>query len=227
MEYYGLKLSDALIIISTLLGPILAVQAQKAIERLAEARANKNKIFYTLMGTRLARASSEHIQALNSIPLVFGSKRFFGFLQPSRSEREIIEAWDSYLDILNTNVQGVSEATIANWARSRDDEFNNILLLMSTCLGHQFNKLKINKGVYSPISQALLERNQQDIIEGLARVFRSETSIPMHVVSIATDEEASQLNHQFQKSILDALNGEGIPIKVSDRVGEKGGDNVE
>jgi hypothetical protein len=66
-----LDLKDWSIIGATILGPILAVQAQKWVEIIRERRGRKLWIFHTLMATRAARTSTEHVQALNMIDLIF------------------------------------------------------------------------------------------------------------------------------------------------------------
>jgi hypothetical protein len=63
--------SDWAIVSATLLGPILAVQAQKWLERWRDYRNRKMWVFQTLMATRAARLEAEHVRALNMIDLVF------------------------------------------------------------------------------------------------------------------------------------------------------------
>lgn len=67
-----ITIADALIILATLVGPIVAVQTQKWIERSREDRARKVNVFNTLMATRgLKAASADHVKALNSIDIIF------------------------------------------------------------------------------------------------------------------------------------------------------------
>jgi hypothetical protein len=88
-----ITIADISLIIATFLGPVFAVQAQKWIERSKETRTRKVDIFRTLMATRgLKAASNEHVQALNSIDIVFENKG---------KDRKIISAWSEYLDHLN------------------------------------------------------------------------------------------------------------------------------
>jgi uncharacterized protein DUF6680 len=61
----------AIIAAATIAGPILAVQAQKWVERATERRRGQLQVFYWLMATRATRLSNEHVQALNRIELVF------------------------------------------------------------------------------------------------------------------------------------------------------------
>ena len=69
-----MKFSEVLTILAVILGPILAVQAQKAIERWRERRNRKLWVFKTLMATRGSRLSPNHVQALNMIDLEFSVK---------------------------------------------------------------------------------------------------------------------------------------------------------
>ncbi|MGZ7172458.1 DUF6680 family protein [Burkholderia gladioli] len=63
---------------ATLLGPVLAVQAQKWVERAREATNRKQSVFTTLMATRQSRVSIDHVRALNSIDLAFYGRRVLG-----------------------------------------------------------------------------------------------------------------------------------------------------
>ena len=65
----SMKLAEVLMIIAVLLAPVVAVQVQKWLELFREDRARKLWIFKTLMATRAATVSPEHVQALNMIDL--------------------------------------------------------------------------------------------------------------------------------------------------------------
>jgi hypothetical protein len=81
--------ADASIVFATLGGPVLAVQAQKWLERRRSVDERRHAIFRTLMATRAAMLSGEHVQAFNAVPVEFyGSK---GKL------KQINTAWKTYL----------------------------------------------------------------------------------------------------------------------------------
>ena len=61
-------MSDALLVLATLLGPVLAVQAQKFVERWREANERRHGVFKTLMATRAARLSPDHIRSGVAMP---------------------------------------------------------------------------------------------------------------------------------------------------------------
>jgi hypothetical protein len=62
-----LKASDCAIVAATLMGPVLAVQAQKWVEWATDRRRRRFSIFNTLMVTRGTRLDFDHVRALNSI----------------------------------------------------------------------------------------------------------------------------------------------------------------
>ncbi len=104
-----------LVVVATILGPILAVQAQKTIERLRETRDRKLRVFYTLMGTRAARTAAEHVQALNVIDLLFRRK----------AEKPIIDAWEAYREHLNQDVEKMTPTQLEAWT-ARGSELSMI-----------------------------------------------------------------------------------------------------
>ena len=84
---WTLKATDVAIVFATIVGPVLAVQAQKWLERSRAIRDRRMRIFRVLMSTRAARLSANHVEALNAISIEFyGSK---GRL------RAIVEACDT------------------------------------------------------------------------------------------------------------------------------------
>jgi hypothetical protein len=68
---WTVKTGDLAIVIATLLGPILAVQAQKWIERSRERQQRRVAVFRVLMTTRAALLSPAHVEALNIVPVEF------------------------------------------------------------------------------------------------------------------------------------------------------------
>ena len=57
ITYFHLELKDWWVVAATVLGPILAVQAQKAVEAYRERRTRKSRLFELLMATRASRVS--------------------------------------------------------------------------------------------------------------------------------------------------------------------------
>ena len=89
-------------IIAIVAGPILAVQAQKLIERFRQNHEEKRKLFMTLMVTRGRPLIQEHVQALNMIDVIFSEKGIILALFRGRRKkiRQVIEAWSEFRDHL-------------------------------------------------------------------------------------------------------------------------------
>jgi hypothetical protein len=84
ISFFGIRLEGWLTLIAVIVGPVLAVQAQKYIERRREERIRKVFLFRELMATRAARLSQRHVEALNLIDLEYN--------QTKSKERAVHEA---------------------------------------------------------------------------------------------------------------------------------------
>lgn len=84
--------TEVLIVISTLIAPLLAVQAQKWLERYREDHERKLRVFKILMATRAATVSPDHVQALNMIDLEFQGEKC----------KKVRTEWKTYLDHLGS-----------------------------------------------------------------------------------------------------------------------------
>jgi hypothetical protein len=170
---------DWYIIVSTVLGPILAVQAQKWVEMARERKNRKSWIFHTLMATRANRTDALHVQALNMIELGFYGRRIFG---RTKSEQNVLDAWKEYLDVLNSPI--VPEAQ-AQWAGKYDDQFVNLLYAISVDMRYSFDRVVLKKGAYNPVAHgnyanelASLRRFGIEVLEGKRAIKMDINSLP-------------------------------------------------
>ena len=99
-------IADALIILATLLGPIIAVQVTRYVDNQNEVKGRKLQVFKTLMATRAYTLSPAHVEALNRIDLEFSNDK--------PSEKKVIEVWKQYLDHL-----GDKSLTPERWSEKR------------------------------------------------------------------------------------------------------------
>ncbi len=137
-----ITVSKWLTITALILGPILAVQIQKWLEKINQKYGRKLYIFRTLMGTRSARLSVDHVQALNMIDIEFYGFKLFGHIFQTSSERKVTESWKEYLNHLNTK-QETSEEAIQQWLRDGDNYFTNMLGNISEAVGYHFYKVHL------------------------------------------------------------------------------------
>lgn len=200
-----LTTTDLAIICATLLGPVLAVQAQKWLERSRDIKERRLAIFRALMATRTANLSPMHVEALNSVPV-----EFYG---TSKKLKQINEAWKVYLDHHDGRL-----APNDSWAQERQNLFLNLLHLMSEFLGYSFNRSQLGRDIYSPRAHGNLETEQAIIRKGLVGLFKGEITLPMAVKEFPATEATPEVHLAMQKLLADALK----PLAIADKKGEAG-----
>jgi hypothetical protein len=201
----GITISDGLLIAATIAGPVLAVQAQKFIERFSESRRRKLHIFYTLMSTRATRIANEHVQALNLIELEFNK----GWYRKRSKEQAIIDAWRLHLDNLNQPADENDPASVKTWSDRTEGPFVELMYSMSQALGFDFDRVQLKRGMYYSRGQAELELAQRAVVHSLAKVLTGQQPIGMNVVGFPIDKQAAELQEKVQQQYLKALTGEG------------------
>lgn len=85
-----MKMTDWITVLAIIAGPILAVQAQKWVERVREKKNQRLWVFKRLMTTRGATVSLGHVEALNAIDLEFAGR--------SKKDEQVRRRWREYLD---------------------------------------------------------------------------------------------------------------------------------
>jgi hypothetical protein len=153
------------VVFATLLGPVLAVQAQKWLETLRDAKARKRALFKTLMAHRSVMVSPMFVEALNQIDLEF------------HRDRKVIEAWRSLLDHLTTPGEGKQ----SGWEDDRDKYLTDLLYELSISLGYKFDRVQIRKGFYHPIAHNKLEEQQNRIRETLISTLSGENAVKVEI----------------------------------------------
>ena len=167
-----MSISDWAIGFATLLGPVLAVQAQKWVERLHEQKNRQEWIFRTLMTTRMYRVSPEHVRALNMITLDFRGNK-----------NKVNQAWKVYLDHLNSLQLSPSNESLATWASRGDELFNALLVEMAKYLRYDFGQVELRREIYSPLAHGEQEQVQLLIQKRLADILAGKDALPVKVTS--------------------------------------------
>ena len=178
-----------LTITAIIVGPILAVQAQKLIERITQKRQAKDLIFTTLMSTRDNRLLPEHVRALNMIDIVFSGG--------SKKDKAVIESWSEYRDHLSNypkepspdSGKELSEAQVVthkalcdNWQSEATEFLVNLLATMAENLNYHFDRTLLKRGAYTPSGYGQTEFDQFIIRRNLADIFSGLKSFPIHIV---------------------------------------------
>lgn len=153
-------------IVAVILGPILAVQAQKFIERRREDRSRKLFLFRELMATRMARLSKRHVEALNLIDLEYPGD--------TAKDKGVHEAWRSYLDALGQPNDPNSQHVIFD---RRDRAFTELMYQMAKRLDFPFDKVAIERNIYSPVAHGKLEDDQELIRRGVVDLLTGKRAL--------------------------------------------------
>lgn len=178
-----MEMKDWIMVIAVMAGPILAVQAQKRIERIREKRSRKLRIFHTLMSTRATRLSPEHVSALNMIDLEFYGIKILGQRWQSKSEKKkVTNAWKTYNDVLNDNA--FVENRFDAWAEKRDELFTALLCAMSQALGYDFDEVQLKRDCYRPVAHGDIENEQHKIRKAMVDVFEGSRPLPIAVTHL-------------------------------------------
>lgn len=213
------QVNEWAIILATLAGPVLAVQAQKAIERARERHSRKSWVFHQLMATRSARVSPDHVQALNMIDLAFYGRRVLGIRRRSKSEQAVIDAWREYHDHLNMKAEGEG---LRLWNVKGDELFINLLFAMTEDVGYKFDRVQLKKGAYSPIAHGELEDQQRALRTLAIAMLSGQQPLKMEVTGFPVHEDALQSQLDLQAKLAAALDGRGaLSVDVSQGIAQQ------
>ena len=184
--------NEYLTIFALLAGPVIAVQLQKFIEKTSEAKKRKEWIFKTLMATRGALLSFDHVAALNRIDLEFSN---------SNKYKKVLEAWKLYLD--NLFIKTESEQATLVWNEKNSDLLADLLYEMSRSLGYDFEKSLIKRNIYYPRGHGIIERENQLIRDKLISILEGQSSFPINISDVALNEEATNRQRQLQELLIE------------------------
>ncbi len=163
---------------AVLVGPILAVQAQKLVEILREKRNLRLQIFKALMSTRAERLSRNHVQALNMIDIEFYGRRIFGIRIQSPREKSVTNSWKNYNQYLN---EKDNYESLDLWLKKGDEQFTKLLYEMSQAIGYDYDEVQLRQDCYRPEAHFTIENTQLEVLSGLAEVLNGNRSLPMSV----------------------------------------------
>lgn len=193
-------------IIAIILGPILAIQVQKFIERITQRRDEKRRLFMTLMATRGRPLLPEHVQALNMIDIIFSIKGkiiSIIFWCRSKKDKAVIDAWSVLRDHLYHFPQRPTSREVTDnskgdtstynvqmqiWGSKKDDLLIELLDKMAISLGYYFDKALLKSGSYTPRHYGDLETLQITNLAGLADILVGNKPLPIYVVGASSTE---------------------------------------
>ncbi|WP_230965912.1 MULTISPECIES: DUF6680 family protein [Burkholderia] len=201
---WGLEAKDWVMVGATIAGPILAVQAQKWVERAREATNRRALVFTTLMATRQSRISMEHVRALNSIDLAFYGRRVLGVTVRRKVHQAVLDAWHDYYEHLCVPEERrpKNDAEFRDWNGRGDELFTNLLERLATATNFKFDRKQLKAGSYSPEAHGAVELEQQAVRRLALSVLSGEKTLPMEVRAWPVDAAAAQQQRDAQTELV-------------------------
>ncbi|MCK1400136.1 hypothetical protein IVB45_18620 [Bradyrhizobium sp. 4] len=199
---------DWAVVFATILGPILAIQAQKMLERSAEKKRRRERIFEALMTNRATRLSDYYVQALNQIDLEFHEK----------ADKPVRDAWRALFGELDHPEQdGAPQPLVAAWIARCNDRLVKLLEEMSKALGRSFSEEEIRRGIYYPKGRFDVEQAQLAVLTGAQRLL--DGSSPLKIENAGPGPSEMQL--ALLKKFHDAYDETGALRVVFSNANEK------
>lgn len=171
----GFTISDVLIILATIIGPVVAVQAQKWIERSRERSNRRENVFHTLMATRATALSQDHVRALNSVPLAYQGS--------DTATTKVRNAWRSYIHNLSVDVRGYDENQLTVHYAKRGDLFVDLLAAMADERKFTYDRVALATEAYHPHGAGMAEYEQELVRKLLLAVLEGKSSLRILVVN--------------------------------------------
>jgi hypothetical protein len=140
-----------LTIAALILGPILALLAQRGLDWLREKEERQKKLYFTMMATRAQWLSNEHVQAVNSIDVVFAT------------HKNIRDLWKKCLDHV------AKDENLEGWADTLTDLRADLYQAIGNKLGYKYTTDYIKRGIYFPKQHSFVIENQNKLLLGMAR----------------------------------------------------------
>lgn len=190
-DWQPLKTADVVLAVAALIGPILAVQAQKLVEQWRERRDRRVTIFRTLMATRATRLAPQHVEALNAIPI-----DFYG-------DQVILDLWEEYFSHLCKKSSSEAEKTI--WHADSQRYFVALIKAIARKIGYKFNAAEMERA-YFPEGHVNTQNDQLIIQHCLARWLAGDLSVKMDVNSFpGPDDETAAKQEELRAAAVDWL----------------------
>ncbi|VVE46386.1 DUF6680 family protein [Pandoraea soli] len=201
---WGLDAKDWVLVGATVAGPILAVQAQKWVERAREGTSRRVLVFTTLMATRQSRISMEHVRALNSIDLAFYGRRVLGITMRRPKSQAVLDAWHDYHAHLSLSEERrpKNDAEFRDWTGRGDELFTNLLERLAAATNFKFDRQQLKAGSYSPEAHGTVELEQQAVRKLALDVMSGQKPLAMEVKAWPIDAAAVEQQRNGQAELV-------------------------
>ena len=159
--------TDGLTIVAIVTGPVTAVLTTRFLDRRHDKRRRQNELLVSLMRTRGARLSAEHVGALNAIQLEYHGRE------------RILDAYRRYIEHLGVPLPPVAEQYA--YFNQREDRFLDLIASIAQDLDYQFDKRNLERLSYAPQAWGDYESLQRENMTLLWQLLAGHR--PLHVTT--------------------------------------------
>lgn len=184
----SIEFKDLLVVIATLLSPLIAVQVTEYLNRRRQSRDEQLRIFRTLMATRASTLDMFHVQALNSIDVIFNGR--------SAKQEAVRRQWKQYLDHLNDK-----NYPREHWETKRKELLVDLLDTMGRHLGFNFDKTHLKNQSYYPQGYGDLEAEQSALRRATFEIVSGKRPLPMWVANLPNQPQSLPPESEVNQSV--------------------------
>ena len=151
---------DWLTVLAIVVGPVLALSAQRLLDMLREKKKAKENIFFAIMRHRGQWYHVERIQALNSIEVVFAG------------DKAVMTKWRAFIDHVRTPKPKEDDGA-KNWDDNLDTAVCDLSQAIGNSLGYKLDLKQIRQGAYTPQLHSNIDTAQVAVWLNLAQALRT------------------------------------------------------
>jgi uncharacterized protein DUF6680 len=155
-----------------------------AAEKPFERNSTQDSVFRSLMATRAAQLSSEHVRALNMIEIAF-----YG---GGEKEKAVRDTWKAYHYHLND--RSYTGERQQQWGSRKEELLIDLLYSISVCLEYDFDRTQIKTSGYSPQWHATVD-NELSIIWTAVASFLSGIA-PLKPIPVIIKQEVTSVRSE-------------------------------
>lgn len=154
-----------LTVVAIVAGPVLALFVQRALDWIRERKKRRADLYLTLMSTRAQGLTHAHVQALNSIDVLF-NRRW--------RDRKIRAAWQKWLAHVNTPAKTPSGQPTPGWDERLNDLKVELYQAIGAVVGYRFSIDQLKRQTYLPIGHVDIEKDLIQIRQTFAKALMAD-----------------------------------------------------
>ena len=140
---------------------MLALLSQRVLDRLRQRKDQRQRLYFALMASRAQQLSPNHVQALNSIDIVFSGT--------SKQDQAIRAKYHAWIEQMGRPGEGTAE-----WAERGNDLKVELYQAIGEAVGFKFSIDYLKRQAYLPVAQSDWDMQARQIQTALARAVTAD-----------------------------------------------------